>query len=36
MKRKLTFLSAIAIGICITPVSVNAETEILERVNIKG
>lgn len=30
MKRKLTFLSAIAIGICITPVSVNAETEILK------
>lgn len=30
MKRKLTFLSAIAIGICIMPVSVNAETEILK------
>lgn len=30
MKRKLTFLSAIAIGICIMPLSINAETEILK------
>ena len=30
MKRKFIFASAIAVGICITPVIVNAETEILK------